>query len=91
VLNSKDTGLYIEDDIIVCEGGNLMFPFACKINMKAGKHIIVKDGGTIDAKGNEVIFRSTSGDWNGIILEDGATGKLENCKFFNTLTPIQRR
>jgi photosystem II stability/assembly factor-like uncharacterized protein len=91
VLNSDDNGVNVDNDIVVTSGGNLIFPFPCKINMKAGTKITVQDGGSIDAKGNEVIFRSQSGDWNGIELQGNAVGKLDNCKFNNTNLGIQRK
>lgn len=91
VLNSDDNGTNIESDIVVTRGGNLLFPFRCKINMKEGAKLIVQDGGTIDAKGNEVVFRCLTGSWNGIELQGNAVGKLENCKFYNTSLGVQRK
>jgi len=91
VLNSDDAGTNVENEIVVCKGGNLIFPFPCKINMKAGTKITVQDGGTIDAKGNEVIFQSLTGDWNGIELQGNAIDKLENSKFLNTTAGVYRK
>ncbi|MBZ0204064.1 MAG: hypothetical protein K8I03_13695, partial [Ignavibacteria bacterium] len=88
-LNSDANGVDISRNIVVCSGGKLKIPYACKVNMASGKGIIVETGGTIDASsGNAITFTSQSGTWGGIEFQGTGAGTLKNCTFLNTSTPI---
>lgn len=86
---ADNTGINVNDDIVINNGSKLTVPQSCIINLLAGKKIIVEPGGQIDvSSGASVTFTSQSGTWGGIEFQGSASGTLKNCTFTNTNTPV---
>ncbi|HEY3251757.1 MAG TPA: T9SS type A sorting domain-containing protein [Ignavibacteria bacterium] len=86
-LNGDANGLKIDHDIIIEKGGKLVIPYSCKILMGEGKKIIIKNGAEIDVTA-AVTFTSQKGNWGGIEIRGNALGRIKNCIFNYTETPI---
>lgn len=92
--------LYITDNvtlnkpIVVSEGGKLVIGHSSvnssmTINFNNGADITVEEGGTLLANSNVAVTLSSTGSWNGVVVNGNYSNcVLKNCTFSNTSTPL---
>ncbi|KXK55917.1 MAG: peptidase S8/S53 subtilisin kexin sedolisin [Chlorobi bacterium OLB5] len=82
------SGVTIDKNIIVCNGGVLNFVGGVgTVKFTQGKQITVLNGGKITGNSNAT-FYGDGVSWNGIVIEPGGEADLDNCFFDQTSTPI---